>query len=264
MLMGPDLFAAVRDCPHPAAFWWLGQASYIYKLGDTVILFDPYLAPSKSRQVPPLFAPEDAAPIANIVLCSHDHSDHIDPVAIRGLAAATAAVFVAPRAHDARLRQLGVAADRLHLLDDADTVTLHGVTITAVKAAHEFFHLTDAGLHPFLGYVITGAGRTLYHSGDTVWWEGLQARLRQWTYDAVFLPINGRDAERLARGCIGNMVYQEAADLAGGLDVALTVPMHYDMFAGNAEDPRKFVDYCAVKYPDRTLWVGPVTTTVPF
>ncbi len=68
--------------------------------------------------------------------------------------------------------------------------------------------------------------------------------------DAMLLPINGRDAARLARGCIGNMTYQESADLAGPLGPGLVVPGHWDMFADNPGDPEAFAAYMHVKYPD--------------
>ncbi|MBR4124638.1 MAG: hypothetical protein IKR13_00405, partial [Victivallales bacterium] len=65
----------------------------------------------------------------------------------------------------------------------------------------------------------------------------------------ALLPINGRDAWRLTHDCIGNMTYQEAADLAGLLTPRLTVPAHYDMFPNNQEDPWLFTEYMRVKYP---------------
>jgi len=182
---------------------------------------------------------------------------------VPALARETEAVFVAPRAHSARMASLGVPPHRLVALNDGETAAAGGVAVTAVKSSHELFDLGSDGLFPYLGYVMQGAGRTLYHSGDTVWWEGLQARLQRWAFDAVMLPINGRDAKRLSAGIIGNMVYQEAADLAGGLSVKLVVPMHYDMFAFNAEDPTLFVDYVRVKYPGKRVWVGEHTTRVP-
>ena len=46
------------------------------------------------------------------------------------------------------------------------------------------------------------------------------------------------------------MTYQEAADLAGAVRPGLTIPTHFDMFAGNTENPQLFADYMAVKYPD--------------
>lgn len=43
-------------------------------------------------------------------------------------------------------------------------------------------------------------------------------------------------------------------DLAGAVGVRLVVPSHWDMFKNNSEDPQKFVDYLAVKFPKvRTL-----------
>ena len=66
----------------------------------------------------------------------------------------------------------------------------------------------------------------------------------------AFLPINGRDAKRLSSGCLGNMTYQEAADLAGELSFGMTIPTHYDMFENNSADPQPFIDYMKVKYPN--------------
>jgi L-ascorbate 6-phosphate lactonase len=260
VIAGRDLFDGVRACPDQAALWWLGQASWIVKLGTAVVLIDPFLSPLAGRRVPPLFVPSDARGVVTAVLCTHNHDDHLDPVAVAGLARDTDAVFVAPRAHAARMASLGVQGARLLGMNDDETVSEGSVTVTAVKASHEQFEQTADGLFPHLGYVLQGAGRTIYHAGDGVWWEGLQARLRRWRFDAVMLPINGRDAARLSRGCIGNMVWQEAADLAGGLEVKLTLPMHWDMFADNSEDPSLFVDYVRVKYPGRRVWVGEPTT----
>jgi L-ascorbate metabolism protein UlaG (beta-lactamase superfamily) len=67
----------------------------------------------------------------------------------------------------------------------------------------------------------------------------------------MFLPINGRDARRLKVNIIGNMTYQEAADLAGALKPGLVVPGHFDMFERNSENPQLFIDYMKVKYPQQ-------------
>lgn len=264
MLQGEALFHDAQTCNDPAAFWWLGQHSFLVKLGPMRLLIDPFLTEMEERNVPPLFAPEDAAGTIDLVLCTHDHLDHIDPAAIPGLVAHTAAHFVAPRAHAERMRSLNVPDDRLILLDDEESVASDDLTIHAVKAAHESFDQTADGFFPFLGYVIEGASKTIYHAGDTVWWEGLQARLAQWTLDVAMVPINGRDAERYADDILGNMTYQEAVDLLGGLDVGLSVPTHYDMFDFNGEDPDLFASYMRVKYPDHRVWIGAPTQRVSF
>ncbi len=75
--------------------------------------------------------------------------------------------------------------------------------------------------------------------------------------DAALLPINGRDAVRYRRNCIGNMTFQEAADLAGELQPGLVIPGHWDMFADNPGDPDAFVDYLTIKYNGRVKAVRP-------
>lgn len=262
MLKGKALFDEVQGF-NGSAFWWLGQHSFILKLDTTVVLIDPFLAEIEGRNVPPLFAPEDAGSV-QLICCTHDHLDHIDPFAVSSLARATHAVFIAPKACEARMRSLGVPEDRLVLLNADEVVEVAGLKVTAIKAAHEFFEMTAEGYFPYLGYVLERAGKTVYHAGDTVWWEGLQSRLSHWSFDVALVPINGRDAKRYKEGIIGNMTYQEAVDLLGGLKVSLNVPTHFDMFDSNREDPQKFVDYMAVKFPDKRVWVGQPSERVVF
>ncbi len=262
MLKGKALFDDVQAC-NTSAFWWLGQHSFIVKLAETVLLIDPFLAEMQGRNVPPLFEVEDAARV-QLVCCTHDHADHICPTAVRGLAKTTNAIFVAPKACEKRMLSLAVPESRLVLLNDGEDATAHNVKINAIKASHEFFDETPEGYFPYLGYVLESSNKTIYHAGDTVWWEGLQARLSKWSYDVAFVPINGRDAKRYKTGILGNMTFQEAADLLGGLNVKLSVPDHYDMFDGNREDPQKFVDYVNVKYSGRRVWAGKPTERVIF
>lgn len=259
MLTGEALMADVADCRVPegeCVFWWLGQHSFILKLGGTVVLLDPFLSPYAGRRVEPFLTPEQAKGVS-LVLGSHDHADHIDRPAWPALARANPdALFLAPAPAVPGLRRdLGWVDNRLCGMNDRDPVTKDGVTVRAVPAAHELLERDPAtGEWPCLGFVIRGNGVTVYHAGDTCLYEGIHERLRRHRPQILFLPINGRDAKRLKSGCIGNMTYQEAADLAGALEPVLTVPAHFEMFAGNTEDPALFADYMAVKYPAlRTL-----------
>ena len=242
---------ACRVAEGELAIWWLGQHSFVVKAGQAVIYIDPFLTAMSGRRVAPLVRPQEITNAA-LVTGSHDHADHIDRPAWPALAAASPqAVFVVPDllresvAHDT-----GIAGPRLIGLDDGTSAEVAGVRITGIAAAHEFLDRDPAsGRYPYLGFVFEANGCTFYHSGDCCIYEGLQTHLKQWRYDVAFLPINGRDAVRLAANCIGNMTYQEAADLAGALRPGLTIPAHYEMFANNSQDPQPFVDYMHVKYP---------------
>jgi L-ascorbate metabolism protein UlaG (beta-lactamase superfamily) len=124
------------------------------------------------------------------------------------------------------------------------------LTIHALASAHEFLDRDAAtGKYPYLGFVIDAGGCTFYHAGDCCLYEGLITKLKAFSPRAMFLPINGRDARRLRANCIGNMTYQEAADLAGAVGCKLVVPTHYDMFAMNLGPADEFADYIHVKYP---------------
>lgn len=240
-----------------AAFWWLGQASVVLKIKNKVIYIDPYLHPHELRLVPPLLKPAQVTN-ADLVLCTHDHEDHLDHWALPGIAAASGqAVFVVPAPSRRTVIDLGIDSARVVGLNAEQKHQAGGITITAVKAKHEFFDQSEDGAFPYLGYVIQTDDVSVYHAGDTLVYDGLALRLMECgKLTLMFLPINGRDAARYRMGCLGNMTYQEAVDLAGELRPQLVVPMHYDMFAFNSEDPKKFADYLEVKYPGAHSWVG--------
>ena len=172
-------------------------------------------------------------------------------------AASPRARFIVPRPAAERVRELGVPSERLLPLTDGETAEWRGARVTAVKSKHESFDEVPGVGFPFLGYVIELNGATLYHSGDTIVYEGMVTVLRRYQPAVAFLPINGRCAERFKSGCIGNMTYQEAVDLAGDVELRWAIPTHYDMFIGNQEDPTKFVRYLQVKFPEIQTWVGP-------
>lgn len=225
----------------------LGQHSFLLKLGKVTLGLDLYLTADANRLIPPPFSPEEAVSL-DLILGSHDHGDHIDRPALPALAQASPqALMVVP---EAVRSTVPFPADRLRGLDDGESITISGIKITAFAAAHELLERDPVtGHYPCLGYVIEGNGVTICHTGDCCIYEGLQTKLASWQFDLMLLPINGRDAERLRRNCIGNMTFQEAADLAGALRPAMTMPAHFDMFTGNTENPQRFIDYMAVKYP---------------
>jgi len=260
-LQGEQLLEEIEGtvCPHgKVAFWWLGQNSFVYKGQEEVIYIDLYLAESSQRQIPPPLKAEQVNN-ADLVLCSHDHGDHLDPETIPIVAGKSPNVlFIVPRPAVQRMLSLGIPNERVIPLGADETKEIKGVKITGIKAAHEFFDEHPEFGFPYLSYVVEMNGVTFYHAGDTLLYEGLLITLQKWKLDGAFLPINGRDATRYKNHCLGNITFQEAVDLAGNLRPGLAVPMHYGMFAHNTEDPDNFVDYLDAKYNDIPSWVGKV------
>ncbi|MBQ7488877.1 MAG: MBL fold metallo-hydrolase [Clostridia bacterium] len=223
---------------------------FFIKMGDTVLSVDYYASDRDTRLVK---APIPASEVhgIDIFLGTHNHLDHIDHASWQIWAnTCPDAVFVFPGLHVSAILADGIDKVRQFPLTDSTCCQIGDITIHAIAAAHEFLARDPVtNLYPCLQYIIEGNGVRIYHAGDTLRYEGMLPKLQSFgKLDAAILPINGRDAERYRRDCIGNMTFQEAADLAGELKPSLIIPGHWDMFANNPGDPEAFSDYLDAKY----------------
>jgi L-ascorbate 6-phosphate lactonase len=231
--------------------WWLGQLGFIIKSIDGIISIDAFISDHGGRQAAPMLSPGNLSRM-NLICGTHDHTDHIDRPAWKETARLSSLPkFVVPGLLQSRIaKACMIDENRIIGVDDLQSIKYGAITITGIAAAHEFLEMDElSGKYPHLGYVIQTGGCTIYHSGDCCIYEGLLTKLKKWKFDVIILPINGRDAKRYSGGCLGNMTFQEATDLAGSLNPGLTIPGHFDMFIGNQENPQSFIDYMKVKYP---------------
>lgn len=240
---------ATLEADRGARVWWLGQAGFLVAQGGLRIVIDAYLSDSlaekyrgtrfpHTRMMPPPVAPGALTGI-DWVLCTHGHTDHMDPGTIPALLAANPSSRVlAPRAEAARAIDRGVAPERLVLIDVGETVDLGGVRVTATPSAHEAMTRTEAG-YLYLGYVLSGGGVTLWHSGDTIPWEGQAEWLAPFRVDLALLPVNGRDALRAANGVPGNLTLAEAVALSDAIGARAMIAHHFGLFDFNTLDPEE-------------------------
>ncbi|MDR3622088.1 MAG: MBL fold metallo-hydrolase [Paludisphaera borealis] len=241
---GPDLAREIAETtvpPGSLAVWWLGQSGYLLKSRSGLLAVDLYLSEHLTRKYEATDRPhvrmtrspilgEDLRGI-DLILASHKHSDHLDPGSASALLnASPAAVLALPEAIREYAHGLGLPDDRLVGLDVGATFECAGFRVRAIASAHEGVDRDAAGRYPYLGFVIESDGLRLYHSGDTLLYEGLAEALGAERFDMLFLPINGRDP---ARGVAGNMSAAEAVDLAVRIGPRFVVPHHYDMFTFN-------------------------------
>jgi L-ascorbate metabolism protein UlaG (beta-lactamase superfamily) len=82
-------------------------------------------------------------------------------------------------------------------------------------------------------------------------YDGLIERLRARPVDVLLAPINGLDYFRTKRDIVGNLSAREAAELAVAAGVKLLIPAHWDLFAGNAENPGHLFEYLARHHPEQ-------------
>ncbi|MDY0873568.1 MBL fold metallo-hydrolase [Dongia rigui] len=232
------------------SLYWLGQAGFVIDAGGYRLVIDPYLSDSLAEKYRGRLYPHQrmmSAPVTtdglgdvDLVLSTHQHTDHMDPQTLQPLLGSRPAVkLVAPRAaEEEALKRSGIGRDRLLLLDAGDRIEpLPGVSVTATRSAHETLERDAAGHYKFLGYVIEIGGVRLWHSGDTIPYDGMVAEVAALQPDIALLPVNGRSAELLANGVPGNLALAEAIDIAKAIGAKALVAHHFGMFDFNTVDP---------------------------
>ncbi|MBD2702944.1 MBL fold metallo-hydrolase [Spirosoma sp. BT702] len=245
---------AARHQPEKLHFWWLGQSGFLLQYNGKHVLFDPYLSDSLSEKYATTDKPHVRLServifpghlgMVDIVTSSHNHTDHLDYHTLSPLFAANWDMkFVIPEANRA------FVLDRMNLdfrhqpigLTDGQTVEVDSVTFHGVPAAHNEIERDAEGRSKFMGFVVEIGPYRVYHSGDTLWYDGIIDILRPFAVDVAFLPINGNKPERRVAG---NLDVDEAARLGVAIGAKLVIPHHYDMFAFNTADPADFVRAC--------------------
>jgi L-ascorbate metabolism protein UlaG (beta-lactamase superfamily) len=209
---------------------WLGQGGFLLESASCRVAVDPYLsdalaAKGLERMSPPPCTPAELAP--SLVVCTHDHDDHLDPQTVVPMALARCDCrFAGPPAVVAHLVRLGVSQARCDALTAGGRMDHGCFSIAAAPARHE----GDA-----IGVVAEAEGLRVYISGDTLFFDELVQGVRRsagGALDVAAVCINGR---------WGNMTWQEAARVVGDLRPRLAIPMHYGMFRANTVDPAPFL-----------------------
>jgi L-ascorbate metabolism protein UlaG (beta-lactamase superfamily) len=230
--------------------WWLGQSGFLVQWQGAHLLLDPYLSDSLTakyagtnkphvrmteRLVDPLLLN-----FIDVVTSSHNHTDHLDRATLLPLLEANPKMeLIIPEANrEFVVNRLEVPIELPRGLDAGRSCVVAGFTIHGVPAAHPHLERDPWGRHKYLGYVIEAGPWTLYHSGDTLRFAGMESGLRRWRIDVALLPINGNAPER---GVPGNLDGREAATLAKEIGARLVIPCHYEMFEFNTASPGEFV-----------------------
>ena len=251
---GDDFLADVRAAHRRSEsfhLWWLGQSGFLLQWKGAHLLFDPYLSDSLTKKydgtskphvriTERVIAPE-RLDFIDAATSTHNHTDHLDAETLVPLMQANDALqLVIPEANRT------FVADRLQCdpswpvgMTVGTENTVGPFRFMAVPAAHEALATDEAGRHTHLGYVVQFGPWTVYHSGDTIRYEGMADLLRPFRIDVCMLPVNGRDP---ARGVPGNLTGVEAAHLAHDIGARAAIPCHYEMFAFNTASPEPFFE----------------------
>ena len=235
------------------AMWWLGQAGFVVKTdGGKVIYIDPYLSEAVERlcgfkrlSLSPIKAEEVEA---DFLICTHEHPDHLDPDALPIIAENTNAKFIGPLSCIMKFKELGISPERLIKLEEGQTITEDGFSVTGVYADHGE-QSPDA-----LGILIDFGRVTVYHCGDTAYRPERMGCVKGKQPEVLISPINGQ---------FGNLDEEEAVLLAKYVEARLVIPSHFWMFAEHNGNPGRFLEIAGREgIPVRLLSPGEKFTIV--
>ncbi len=151
---------------------WLGHDSFRLD-GSTVIYIDPWKLPPD-------------APVADGILVTHDHHDHLSPSDIESIAGPQP-IIVGPQSAVEQFEQ-----DTAIAVVAGETFQCASAVVTAVAAYNiDKFRRPGVPFHPKaaggLGYVIELDGFRVYHAGDT----DLIPEMDGIECDRALIPVSG-------------------------------------------------------------------------
>lgn len=263
----------LRNTAPGCRLWWLGQSGFLVQSNGRHLLFDPYLSESLTRKyeateklhvrISERVISPDRLWFVDVITSTHAHTDHLDASTLVPIINAHmrwlnqgatnlcfGSALIYPTAHEQLVRERTTGSDpRLRPVNAFENVRVAGFRVTAVPASHPNLQTDPVGQNLYLGYVVRMRGLTVYHSGDTVVYDGMVDILRPFNIDIAILPINGK---------VGNMGGRDAARLAKEIGAKVVIPCHYDMFAFNTADPQdEFIPECErLGQPYRVLRLG--------
>jgi len=159
----------------------LGHSSHLLKLQGRYWLIDPvfgervspfsFIGP-KRFHAPPI-ALQDLPAIDGLLL-SHDHYDHLDLPTIEYLQDKVQ-LYVVPLGVGARLRDMGVAPERITEFDWWQSGEYAGVKLTAAPAQHFSGRtLWDRNSTLWASWVLEVGGQKIFYSGDSGYFSGFK------------------------------------------------------------------------------------------
>ncbi len=230
--------------------WWLGQSGYLLQWNGKRILIDPYLSDSLTKKYAETEKPHirmselvvrpGLLRNISVVTSSHNHTDHLDAETLVPVLKNNPDIkFIIPEAN------CRFVADRVQCdidfpigMNDGMSYAVNGFTFIGIPAKHNELARDENGNCKFMGYIIQFGTYSIYHSGDTLWFEGMVDLLKPFNVDVAILPINGNKPERKVAG---NLNSAEAVELGLAINAGYVIPCHYDMFTFNTADVNEFV-----------------------
>jgi L-ascorbate metabolism protein UlaG (beta-lactamase superfamily) len=215
------------------ALTFIGHSGFFVQLGGRNVVIDPnfagWLFVLKRLRHPGLRVP-DLPPI-DYVLVTHAHFDHLHRPSLRAIARATrrltgrAPAVVVPGAVRDLVERLGFA--RVIELDWWQTFRESDLAVTHVPSRHWGARVIKDMHRGYGGYVVRNGKHSIYHAGDTAYFDGFTEIGKRLRPELALLPIGAYHPPSFRN------VHASPGDAVRAfldLNSRWMVPMHYGSF----------------------------------
>ena len=209
---------------------WIGHASFLCSLAERHLLIDPVFSRRIAAFVPrhglPGLTPEQLPPLS-AVLITHNHYDHLDRPSLGALPPEVPAIV--PRGMGPWLRRWQRPRPVTEL-EWWQTTHVDGLDVTLVPSRHwSKRSVFDTNRQLWGGFVVAKDDRSLYHCGDSAWFDGFAEIGRRFPApDLALLPIGSyKPAWFMERQ---HMNPEQAIRAFEAVGARRWIPMHWGTF----------------------------------
>jgi len=210
------------------ALWSLGSPSFLYQSPKSTIYIDPYFGPTPPEAeelypniyrttAVPIYAPEIRK--ADVVISTHDHTDHCHEPTLVPIQSGTSAVFVAPQTSTTRMLKAGIQRERIRTVKPGDAVQMKDVEI-------KVFDSHDPDAPGAVTYLLVSQGVTVFVSGDTRDGETLDHIGDNYQIDLALLTFGGF-----------YNTHDQMLSAARRLKPKVLLPFHWEIWRGATGNP---------------------------
>jgi L-ascorbate metabolism protein UlaG (beta-lactamase superfamily) len=232
---------------------FIGHAAFFVQMGGQSILIDPNFARwlfLLKRVRKPGLRIHDLPPI-DLVLVTHAHFDHLHRPSLRAIVqhnrrlTGRAPILVVPHHVFDLVSDLGF--DEIIELDWWNHYRHGGITVTHVPSRHWGARILKDSHRGYGGYVLQSENHSVYHAGDTAYFNGFREIGERLSPEVALLPIGAYNPEQF------RTVHTSPEDATRAfldLNARWMVPMHYGSFRLSHEpidEPLQLLDSEAKK-----------------
>ena len=226
---------------------YVGGPTVLLEFGGVRLLTDPTFDPAGSEYLTgpvtlkkltdPAIRAEELAQFDYVLLTHDHHADNLDPSGRELLAKAKAVLTTTEGAQRLQGNSVGLKAWEERDLSTADGRTLR---VIATPGRHGPAGMDRGAVNGFVFFFTDAPEKSVYISGDSVWYEGMAEAARRFPVRAALLHLGAARVSVVGPFHL-TMTAEEGVEAARAFSQAAIVPIHFEGWAHFSEGKGEIV-----------------------